>query len=109
MELLFEVIIYLLIVLGLITVCFTLFSKFNWLEPIVYNGEIEEVQANDTYYRKREEGQKVTINLRYKKIQKEDLNMIKECIEKGEYTNIYDFVDEVNYIDVSNKNNKKKK
>lgn len=111
MELLLEVIIYLLVVLGLITVCFTFFNKFNFLGPIVSNDvveENEELQEKNTYYREKKENQKVTINIRYKNISEEELAKIKENIEVGNYVNINDIADEINYIDSKQKKSKAK-
>jgi len=112
MELLLEVIIYLLVVLGLITVCFTFFNKFNFLSPIVSNEVIEEeenVQEENTYYREKNENEKITMNIRYKNISEEELSRIKESIEAGNYVNINDIVDEINYIDTKQKKNKARK
>lgn len=112
MELVLEVIIYLLVVLGLITVCFTFFSKFNFLGPVVANEIIEdekEIQKDNTYCRVKNNNQKITMNIRYKNISVEELNRIKESIEVGNYANIADIVDEINYIEsVQNKGKAKR-
>ena len=111
MELLLEVIIYLLVVLGLITVCFTFFNKFSFLNSMISNEvieEIDEVQARSTYCREKKENAKVTVNVRYKNISSEELDKIKECIEIGNYNNISDIADEINYIESIPKKSKTK-
>ena len=106
MELLLEVIIYLLVVLGLITVCFTLFNKFSFLGQVTTDEKIEEIENVKepvTYYREKQTGEKITMNIRYKNISVEELEKIKESIEIGNYRNITDIVDEVNYIETKSK------
>lgn len=106
MEILLEIIIYLLVVLGLITVCFTFFNRFNVIDNIIERDVKEKVIQNDTYSRNKTEDSKLVINIRYKNISKEELEKIKEIIQNGEYNNIIDIADEVNYIDSSKKNKK---
>ena len=112
MELLLEVVIYLLVVLGLITVCFTVFNKLNFLGPVVSNEVIEEeqeIQVENTYCREKKENEKVTMNIRYKNISIEELDKIKESIEVGNYNNINDIVDEINYFETTQKKKNKSK
>lgn len=107
MEILLEIIIYLLVVLGLITVCFTFFNKFSVIDNIIDRDVKEENIKTDTYSRNKTEDTKLIINIRYKSIPKEELEKIKEIIKNGEYSNIIDIADEVNYIDTNKKNKKK--
>jgi len=107
MEIILEIIIYLLVVLGLITVCFTFFNKFNVVDNILERDVKEEKIKAVTYSRNKTDGSKVVINVRYKNIQKEELDKIKETIENAGYNKITDIADEVNYIDSSKKNKKK--
>ena len=111
MELLLEVIIYLLVVLGLITVCFTFFNKFKMLDLIVSNdvSESKQKSSRNTYYRIKNENEKVVMNIRYKNIEKDELDKIKESIETANYTNILDIVDEINYIESVPKKARKKR
>lgn len=108
MELVLEVVIYLLVVLGLITVCFTFFNKFNFLGPIITNEVAQEItNVNEvTYKREKKDNEKITMNIRYKNISEEELSKVKESIEKGLYNNIIDLVDEVNYFEKSVKKKK---
>ena len=71
MEILLEIIIYLLVVLGLITVCFTFFNRFNVIDNIIERDVKEKVIQNDTYSRNKTEDSKLVINIRYKNISKE--------------------------------------
>lgn len=107
MEILLEIVIYLLVVLGLITVCFTFFSKFSILDNIVEKDVKGENIEKITYARNKREDSRLIVNIRYKNIEKEELEKIKETIEKGEYNNIIDLADEVNYIDANKKNKRK--
>ncbi len=111
MELLLEVIIYLLVVLGLITVCFTFFNKFKLLDLIVSNEIVqsEEKTGKHKYFRVKNQNAKVIMNVRYKNITVEELEKIKESIEIANYTNILDIVDEINYIESAQKKVKKKR
>lgn len=109
MELILEVIIYLLVVLGLITVCFTFFNKFSFLGPMISNEKVEEVVDKITYCREKKEAEKITMNVRYKNISLDELEKIKESIEFGQYSNIMDIVDEINFIDTKQKKSKIKK
>ena len=107
MEIILEIIIYLLVVLGLITVCFTFFNKFNLVDNIIERDVKEEKIEAVTYSRNKTEDTKIVINVRYKNIPKEEIEKIKEIIEKGEYVKITDLADEVNYIDSTKKSKKK--
>lgn len=107
MEILLEIIIYLLVVLGLITVCFTFFNKFNVVDNILERDVKEENTEKVTYLRNKTDDSRLVINIRYKNIQEGELEKIKGAIENGEYNNIIDIADEVHYID-SNKKVKKK-
>lgn len=107
MEIILEIIIYLLVVLGLITVCFTFFNKFNVIDNIVETDVKEEPKKTVTYSRNKTDDSKLVINIRYKNISDDELSKIKETIELGEYKNIIDIADEVNYIDSSKKIKKK--
>jgi len=106
MEILLEIIIYLLVVLGLITVCFTFFNKFNIVDNLVERDVKDEKIKTVTYSRNKIADAKVVINVRYKNIPKEELDKIKETIENAGYNKITDIADEVNYIDSSKKNKK---
>ena len=106
MEIILEITIYLLVVLGLITVCFTFFNKFNIVDNLVERDVKDEITKTITYSRNKTDDTKVVINIRYKNIEKEELEKIKEVIGNGEYNNIFDIADEVNYIDSSKKNKK---
>lgn len=107
MEIILEIIIYLLVVLGLITVCFTFFNKFNVVDNIVERDVKEEMVRKNTYSRNKTGNSKVVINIRYRNISEEELGKLKESIEIGAYNNINDIADEVNYIDSSKKAKKK--
>jgi len=107
MELILEIIIYLLVVLGLITVCFTFFNKFNIVDNIVERDLKEEKTEKLTYSRNKTDDSKLVINIRYKNISEGELIKIKETIKNGQYNNITDIADEVNYIDSSKKSKKK--
>ena len=104
MELLLEIVIYLLVVLGLITVCFTFFNKFSAIDSIVERDVKQEGIKEITYSRNKENNSKLVINIRYKNIPKDELIKIKEAVQIGGYSNITDIADEVNYIDTSKKN-----
>lgn len=110
MELLLEVMIYLLVVLGLITVCFTFFNKFKLLDLMVSNdiSGNEQKSSRNTYSRVKNENEKIIMNIRYRNISNEELNKIKESIETANYINILDIVDEMNYIESAPKKAKKK-
>lgn len=105
MELLLEVVMYLLVVLGIITVCCTFFSKVNLIDTLVTRDNIIE-NASNTYRRLKKENQKVIVTVKYKDIDKEEIENIKEAISKGKYENILDVADKVKYINL-NKVNKK--
>ncbi len=108
MELLLEIVIYLLVVLGLITVCFTIFNKFNWIDAITYRDTV--INEENTYYiRDKKEGEKLVINIKYKNISLEELEKIKESISTGNYDSISDIADEINYLDMNKKNKNSKK
>lgn len=107
MEIILEIIIYLLVVLGLITVCFTFFNKFTLIDNVVEKEIVNVPKEIVTYYREKTEDKKVVMNIRYKNISTEELERIKESIEVGNYNNISDIVDEINYIDSKQKNKKK--
>lgn len=107
MELLLEVVIYLLVVLGLITVCFTFFNKFSAIDSIVERDVKDDKIKTVTYSRNKENNSKLVINIRYKNMEEYELEKIKEAIQIGGYSNINDIADQVNYIDSSKKTNKK--
>lgn len=104
MELILEIIIYLLVVLGLITVCFTFFNKFTLIDTMLER-DIKEESINTvaTYYRERTEGSRLVINIRHKNISLEELEKVKQAIEFGNYNNINDIADKVNYLDSNKK------
>ena len=111
MQLILEIIIYLLVVLGLITVCYTFFNKSSLIDSVILNrSEVatEEVETY-TYVREKKEGEKLVVNVRYKNISVEELDKIKETIQNGAYNNIMDIADEVNYIEAIQKKPKPKK
>jgi len=107
MEIILEIIIYLLVVLGLITVCFTFFNKFTLIDNIIEKEVVDEPKKIITYYREKTDNSRLVMNIRHKNISAEELEKIKESIECGNYNNITDIVDEVNYIDSKQKNKKK--
>lgn len=106
MEIILEIIIYLLVVLGLITVCFTFFSRFNVIDNIVEKDTREEESEIITYSRNKTQDSKLVLNIRYKNISNDELYKIKEVVGKGKYNDIFDIADEVNYIDSSKKSKK---
>lgn len=107
MELILEIIIYLLVVLGLITVCFTFFNKFNLIDTTIERDTKDNILKEITYLRNKTEDTKLVINIRYKNISVDELEKIKSAIEIGNYNNIFDIADEINYIDSSKKVKKK--
>ena len=111
MELILEIIVYLLVVLGLITVCFTFFNRFNLIDPVLQDRTEVAIdgEPNNEYIREKKEGQKLVLNVRYKSMEQEELDKVRESIKKGAYNDIMDIADEVNYIDASKKKNKTKK
>lgn len=109
MEMIIEIIIYLLVVLGLITVCFTFFNKFNLIDTVVERVVIDDIEETSRYIREKKENEKIIMNIRYKNISLEELSKIKESIEAGNYNNITDIVDEINYIDSKEKKKSKGK
>lgn len=106
MEIILEIIIYLLVVLGLITVCFTFFNKFNIVDNTVERDLKEDKYEKLTYSRNKTAESRLVINIRYKNISESELIKIKETIKNGQYNNITDIADEVNYIDSSKRNKK---
>lgn len=107
MELILEIIIYLLVVLGLITVCFTFFNKFNLIDTTIERDTKDNTLKEVTYSRNKTEDSKIVINIRYKNISVDEIEKIKSAIEIGNYDSITDIADEINYIDSSKKSKKK--
>lgn len=107
MEIVLEIIVYLLVVLGLITVCFTFFNKFNLIDTTVERDTKEDKIEIVTYSRNKTEDSKLVMNIRYKNISVDELEKIKQTIETANYNNIFDIADEVNYIDSSKQTKKK--
>ena len=110
MELILEIIIYLLVVLGLITVCYTFFNKSKFIDQMVLNREdiLENEENRYTYVRNKKEGERLVVNVRYKNIEEEELEKIKDAIQNGTYIDIMDIADEIKYIDSSQNSSKKK-
>lgn len=99
MELLLEVVMYLLVVLGIITVCCTFFSKINLVDTLTTRENVLET----AYRRVKRENEQVIIMVKYKNLDKEELEKVQNALENGKYTSILDIADKVKYIDISNK------
>lgn len=106
MELLLEVIMYLLVVLGIITVCCTFFSRVNILDTITMNDKWKERGLEKEYTRNKKQGEKVILVIKYKNICSEEIENIKEVLEAGTYSSIFDVVDVVKYVNLNKKNQK---
>ena len=83
-----EIVMYLLIALGMFVLTLTFFDK--------------KVITKDCYIRKKNKDSKVEIILKVKGISDEDIDRIKLILEKGDYGDIYDIVDNFSVV---NKNN----
>ena len=106
MELLLEVIMYLLVVLGIITVCCTFFSKVNILDTMAMNDKWNERGLKKEYARNKKEGEKVILVVKYKNICGDEMQDIKIALENGTYSSIFDVVDTVKYVDLNKKSKK---
>ena len=100
MELLLEVIMYLLVVLGIITVCCTFFGRINMLD--VTNTK-DNICQNKCYKRSKKDGEKITVIIKYKNISEEEIKKVQNAIKTGTYVEISDVVDKVKYIKVDKK------
>ncbi|MDD2628115.1 MAG: hypothetical protein PHR25_00295 [Clostridia bacterium] len=98
MEILIEILVYLLVVLGMITVCCSIFNKFSLIDPMLYSEEITYTKK-ENYLRNKGENQKVSMNLRVKGLDEKTKEEILYAIENGNYFNIYDVVDKIQMFD----------
>ena len=80
MSIVFDVIIYIILVFGII------------ITTIAFMDEV--IKKNERYIRVRREGARVELTLKVEGMTKEDEMLIADVIEKGKFENIYDVVDE---------------
>lgn len=80
MSIVFDVIIYIILVFGIIITTIAFMD--------------EGMKKNERYIRVRREGARVELTLKVEGMTKEDEMLIADVIEKGKFENIYDVVDE---------------
>ena len=80
MSIVFDVIIYIILVFGIIITTIAFMD--------------EGMKKNERYIRVRREGARVELTLKVEGMTKEDEMLIADAIEKGKFENIYDVVDE---------------
>lgn len=89
MSLLIEVIIYFLLILGLITVCLTIFEKIKYIDPVM-------LKCNKTsFYSRNKRNGKVELTINLSDLSEQDEKDILNAIETGNYIDIYNIVDTV--------------
>ncbi len=98
MEILIEILVYLLVVLGMITVCCSIFNKFSLIDPMLHTEETTYTKK-ENYIRNKEENQKVVMNLRIKGLDNKTKEETLYAIENANYSNIYDVVDKIQVFD----------
>lgn len=89
MNLLIEVTIYFLLILGLITVCLTIFEKIRYIDPIMLKFN------KDSFYSRSKKSGKVELAINLTDISEQDEKGILDAIEVGNYVDIYSIVDTV--------------
>jgi len=80
MTMMIEVCIFLLIILGIIILTLTIFSKDN--------------SVKSTYIREKQNGETVLVEIKYIGISDEEIQDISRIIATGQFKNIYDLADE---------------
>ena len=80
MAIVFEIIIYLAIVLGILMITITLFDKDN--------------KMVSTYVRDKKDGGNINVEIKFIGFNKQEIQAISRIIAKGEFDNIYDIADE---------------
>ena len=80
MTLVVEVCIFLLIILGVILLTFSVFNKDN--------------SVKSTYYRKKQNGETVLVEIKYIGVSDKEIQDISRIIATGRFENIYDLADE---------------
>lgn len=86
--------------------CCTFFSKVNILDTMTMNDKWNERGLKKEYARNKKQGGKVILVVKYKNICSEEIDNIKEALEAGTYSSIFDVVDTVKYVDLNKKSKK---
>lgn len=87
MEILIEVIIYFLLILGLITICVTIFEKIRFIDPVML-----KCNCSNLYIRKEKKGN-IDLTLSIKGTSKKEKDKLINALSTGSYSDIYDVVD----------------